>query len=129
MEKIRLSNGTEFMLVPMGIEKRDKLRYFKFISDSNYYDILAEFSNSDNLLIVEHVLADGTTGTTYSDCVAYKSLTFVPNVQIDDNTVLDVYMVVISTDPVERQMQSITQGLTFTELALAEVYELLLGVM
>lgn len=107
MEKIRLSNGAEFMLVPMGIETRDKLRCFKFVSELNYYDILSNFSNTDNLLIVEHVLADGTVGTTYSDSVVYKSLTFAPGVAIDDNTVSDVYMVAISTDPVEREIKNL----------------------
>jgi len=131
MEKIRLSNGAEFMLVPMGIETRDKLRCFKFISELNYYDILADFSNTDNLLIVEHILADGTVGATYSDCVAYKSLTFVPNVQVDDNTVSDIYVVAISIDPVERALKETNSNIHTTmavvDMVLTEFLPLLMN--
>jgi len=111
IERIRLSNGTEFILIPMGIEERDRLRYFKFTSDLNYYDILAEFENPDNLAVIEHVLADGTVGTTYNDCVSFKTLTFAPKVQIDDKTVTDIYIVCVGTDAVERTLQALNTNI------------------
>ena len=112
MEKIRLKDGTEFELIPMGIDNKDKLRIIKFISALPYEDILAKFTDVINLEYMEYILADGSIGTTYEDCVTFKSLTFIPNVQVDDNTVSDIYVVAISTDAVERDMQSINKELT-----------------
>ena len=129
MEKIRLKNGTEFDLIPMGISERNSLRCFKFISDLPCEEILTEFEAESSLGTIEHILADGTVGATYADCVEYKSLTFIPSVQIDDNTVSDIYVVTISTDATGKELQALGQGITYAELALAEVYELLLGVM
>ena len=111
MENIRLSNGKEFLLAPMGIEDVGNLRYFKFMSDMNYYDILAEFENIENLQVIEHVLADGTVGTTYNDCVSFKTLTFAPKVQIDDKTVTDIYIVCVGTDAVERTLQALNTNI------------------
>lgn len=104
VEKLRLKDGTEFELIPMPIEDKGKLRIIKFISELPHAEILAKFSKA-NIEKMEYILADETIGTTYEDCTAFKSLTFVPNVQIDDNTVSDIYVVAISTDAVERGMQ------------------------
>jgi hypothetical protein len=111
IERIRLSNGTEFTLIPMGIEERDRLRYFKFTSDLNYYDILAEFENSDNLAVIEHILADGSVGATYNDCVSFKTLTYAPDVEIGDKTVTDIYIVCVGTDAVERTLQALNTNI------------------
>ena len=111
IERIRLSNGTEFTLIPMGIEERDRLRYFKFTSDLNYYDILAEFENSDNLAVIEHILADGSVGATYNDCVSFKALTFVPSVEVDDKTITDIYIVSVGTDAVEKELQRLNTNI------------------
>ena len=127
-EKLRLKDGTEFDLIPMGIDAKGNFRIIKFISALPHADILAKFSDT-NIEEINYILADNSIGATYEDCVTLKSLTFIPNVQVDDNTVSDIYVVAISTDAVERGMQVLNQGLTYTELALAEVYELLLGVM
>lgn len=63
--------------------------------------------NEGNIEEINYILVDDTVGATYKDCVVLKSLTFVPNVQIDDNTVSDIYAVAISTDPIERGMQTL----------------------
>ena len=110
MEKIRLKDGTEFDLIPMPIEDKGKLRIIKFISDLSHTEILAKFSKA-NIEKMEYILADATVGTTYEDCTAFKSLTFVPNVQVDDNTVSDVWVVILSTDAVERGMQTLNSQL------------------
>lgn len=107
MEKIRLKDGTEFELIPMGIDNKDKLRIIKFISALPYEDILAKFTDVINLECIEHILADNGIGTTYEDCTAFKSLTFIPDMQVDDNIMSDIYVVVFSTDAVERELQSI----------------------
>ena len=110
-EKIRLKDGTEFELIPMGITEKANLRIFKFMSELTHEDILDKF-NENNIEKIDYILVDESIGITYEDCVALKSLTFVPNVQVDDNTISDIYVVAISTDAVERDMQSINKELT-----------------
>ena len=105
-EKIRLKDGTELNLIPMGIAERSNLRVFKFTSEMAHEEILEKF-NESNIEKIDYVLADESIGATYRDCVVLKTLTFVPNVQIDDNTVSDIYVVAISTDPIERELANI----------------------
>lgn len=108
MEKIRLKDGTEFDLIPMPIEDKENLRIIKFTSELTHAEILAKFSDI-NIEEINYILADNSIGATYEDCVTLKSLTFIPNVQIDDNTVSDIYVVVLSTDAVERGMQTLRE--------------------
>ena len=110
MEKIRLKDGTEFDLIPMPVEDKGKSRIIKFISELPHDEILAKF-NDINIEEINYILADNSIGATYEDCVTLKSLTFVPNVQVDDNTVSDIYVVVLSTDAVERGMQTLSNQL------------------
>lgn len=110
MEKIRLKDGTEFELIPMGIDNKDRLRIIKFISELPHAEILAKFSET-NIEKVEHILADETIGTTYEDCTAFKSLTFIPDVQVNDNTISDIYVVAISTDATGRALQTLNTDL------------------
>lgn len=109
-EKIRLKDGTEFIVPPMSIENKGNMRIIKFISDLPHAEILAKF-NDTNIEKIEHILTDNSIGATYEDCVTLKSLTFVPNVQIDDNTVSDIYVVAISTDAVERGLKTLNAEL------------------
>lgn len=106
MEKLRLKDGTEFDLIPMGITEKDNLRIFKFTSELAHEEILENF-NESNIEKIDYILADESIGATYKDCIVLKSLTFVPNVQADDNTLSDVYMATISTDPLERGMKTL----------------------
>ena len=110
MEKIRLKDGTEFDLIPMGIDNKEKFRIIKFTSELTHAEILAKFSDI-NIEEINYILADNSIGDTYEDCVTLKSLTFIPNVQVDDDTVSDVYVVVLSTDAVERGMQTLNSQL------------------
>lgn len=105
-EKLRLKDGTELIMPPMSIENKGNLRIIKFISELPHAEILAKF-NDTNIEKIDYILADNSIGATYEDCVTFKSLTFVPNVQIDDNTVSDIYVVVLSTDAVERALQTL----------------------
>lgn len=107
-EKIRLKDGTELDLIPMGIDNRGSLRIIKFVSELPHNEILAKFSD-DNTEKIDYILADDSIGATYEDCVALKSLTFISNVQVDDNTVSDIYVVVLSTDAVERGIQTLKE--------------------
>jgi hypothetical protein len=107
MEKIRLNNGAEFNLIPMGICTKGNIRIYKFISEIPYADILSEVSNPLNISKIDHILSDNTIGTTYADGVTYKSLTFMPNVAIEDNVISDIYVVCISIDAVENALQSL----------------------
>lgn len=102
-EKIRLKDGTEFELIPMGIENKDKLRLFKIVSDLPAESIAVSFKQP-NIERIEYILADDSIGAVYEDCVAFKFITFVPSVQIYDNAVDDIYIVAVSTDPVEREL-------------------------
>jgi len=106
MEKIKLKNGQEFELVPMGIEERTDVRYFKFISSLTHDEILAIFSDSENLATVEYIGADGLVATTYQDCVKMLVLSFVPDYKVDDNTTADIYIVAISTNEITRNMET-----------------------
>lgn len=108
-EKIKLKNGQEFDLIPNGIvtDEAKQRRYFKFTSELAYTDILAALSNTANLMQVDYIAEDGTTARTYADCTALKSLNYVLEYQIDDNTTANIYVAEISTDPVERAMQGL----------------------
>ena len=103
-EKIRLKDNTEFTLIPCGIETRDKYRIFKFISELPFEELKAKFSGT-NIQHIDYILADNNVYATYEDCVAFKSLAYIPDFQIDDNNVADIYVVVLSIDPIERQLQ------------------------
>lgn len=105
-EKIRLKDNTEFDIIPMGIDNKEKFRIIKFTSELTHAEILAKFSDM-NIEEINYILADNSIGVTYEDCVTLKSLIFIPNVQVDDNTVSDIYVVVLSTDAVERGMQTL----------------------
>lgn len=107
MDKVRLKNGTEFDLIPMGIDTKGNLRILKIITDMPHDDIVTEFTNPDNIAKIDHFLGDGTIGATYEYCVSFKSLTFIPSVQIDDNTVSDIWVALLSTDAVERKLETL----------------------
>lgn len=125
-EKIRLKDGTELNLIPMGITEKSNLRIFKFVSEMAHEEILEKF-NESNIEKVDYILADDTIGATYEDCVAFKSLTFVPNVQIDDNTVSDIYVVAVSTDVTERGINNLKNELKVTTDALEVIIGMMLG--
>lgn len=112
-EKIRLKDGTELIVIPMGIDTRDKLRIIKFITDLPYEELLAKF-NAANIERIDYILADNRIGATYEDCVAFKSLTYIPDVQIDDNNTADIYAVILSTDPIESSLKGIDKKMQMT---------------
>lgn len=113
-EKIKLANGQEFDLVPMGINSlSDKRRQFKFTSDMSYDDIKAMFLNPDNLASIDHILQSGEITTTYTDCVSLKQVSTEFDVQIGENT-MDVYTVTLSIDSVEKQLQNVSGSLETT---------------
>lgn len=111
-EKIRLKNGQEFEIIPMGIELRGNQRIFKFKSTLTYAEVLGLLSNEDNVSSISYVLADGTIDKTYLDCVVLKGLGFNPGYQVDENTTADVYTAEISVDAVERALKNIQKTLT-----------------
>ena len=108
MEKIRLKNGTEFNLIPMGIDTKNNLRVFSITSSLTQEEILGSYT-VESISQIKHILADDTIGATYEDCVVLKSITFVPDAVVDDNTVADIYMVILSTDAVERGLQTLRE--------------------
>ncbi len=113
MEKIRLKNGTEFNLIPMGIDTKNNLRIFSITSSLIQEEILASCT-IENISQIKHILADNTIGATYEDCVVLKSITFVPDAVIDDNTVSDIYIVILSTDAIERGIQGASSNIQAT---------------
>ena len=128
MEKIKLKNGQEFELVPMGIEERTDVRYFKFISSLTHDEILAIFSDSENLATVEYIGADGLVATTYQDCVKMLVLSFVPDYKVDDNTTSDIYIVTISTDAVAMKLKTAQEERDTISGALEAVINMIIGV-
>lgn len=117
-EKIRLRDGTEFTLVPMGITETDKLRIFKIVSNLTYDETLLNFTNENNISQIEYILADNSVGATYQDCVSFQWIMYIPNEKIDDNTVANVYEVALSTDDIERKIKATQQ---FIDNAVAEL--------
>lgn len=104
MEKIKLKNGQEFTLIPMGITTAEKIRIFRVTSTLSYEEIKTAVSNTDNISSIDYTLADGNTYRTYADCVSFKGLAFDKGVKIDDSTISDVYAISLSTDAVEKSM-------------------------
>lgn len=129
-EKIRLKDGMEFDLIPMGIVNKEKLRLFKIVSELPTEEIAAKFSPV-NIQRVEYILADDSIGAVYEDCIVFKSIMYMPNVHIDDNTTADIYIVAISTDPVERALLDtngkIQATIAAVDMLLTEFIPLMLG--
>jgi hypothetical protein len=117
MEKIKV-NGQEFDLIPMGISSSDKRRCFTISTLLSPSEIETAFADVSN---IQYVSEEGEVLRAYLDCVSLKGYTR----DIGAGT----YTVELSTDAVEKRLQEITSGLTYSELALVEVYEMLLEVM
>lgn len=127
MEKIRLKNGQEFNLVPMGISEQNKTRSFKITTTLTYEEIKAVFSDPENISNIDYILSDDIPYRTYADCVSFKGMAFETGVLVDGNTEADVYTVILSIDPVELAMKKMQENILYTELALTEIYEMVLG--
>lgn len=120
-EKIKLKNGQEFEIIPMGIEVQGNRRVFKFVSELSYPKVLEMFSDEDNISKIDYILADGSVDKTYLDCISLKSLSFNPYYQVGDKTI-DVYIAEISTDTAEartKQMQKCIYDLSNTIVMLS----------
>ena len=128
MEKIKLKNGQEFELVPMGINSNElyKKRTFKFVSELDYEEVKNLFLNRMNLEEVEHILADGSKHT-YLDCAKLKELSQRFSENIGNGTTADIYIAEVSTDTLERDTEKTKENITLTEIALTEIYETMLG--
>jgi hypothetical protein len=107
MEKIKLLNGQEFNVIPMGVidNPSTKRRSFKITSELASTDIKDVFSNLENISTIDYVLQDGTLIKSYCDCVSLKGLSVEFGAQVDENITADVYTVELSIDAVERAMQ------------------------
>lgn len=113
-EKIKLKNGQEFELIPMGISNDTaiKTRSFRFISPLGYAETLAIVSTESNFESIQIIGADGNPQATYADCVSFKGLAFEKGVKINDTTTADVYTVTYSVDAVERMLSNINGQLS-----------------
>ena len=117
MEKIKLKNGQEFELVPMGIVNDDmnKRRKFKIVSELPYEEIKAIFNDADNIAVIDYAV-DTTVSKTYADCVILKSLKFEVGYRIDESTERDIYIIELSTDEVPMVLQKIQETLNSNQL-------------
>lgn len=115
MEKIRLKNGTEFELVPMGIGNFGEVRTFKFISTLDYSETLQQFINTENIETIEHILSDGSVVTTYMDCVNFNNLTYSQLYNEENETIESVYTVELSVNEVERMLMDVKRKITTLE--------------
>lgn len=129
MEKIKLKDGTLFDIVPMGISQSDKVREIKFISTLPYAEVEALFDDVENIENIQHLSDANEELETFADCVAYKYLGKAKNVQINDSLTADVFTVELSIDVVEKTIRGIKKNVTYTEVALVEIYETILGGM
>jgi len=112
MEKIRLRNGQEFELVPMGISDNSatKRRKFTFTSTLTYQEIENMFAVNDNISVIQHLDEVGEILTTYVDCTALKL--------ISRNLELGAYTVELSVDAIEKELQRLKTEATITADAL-----------
>lgn len=113
MEKIVIGNENEFNIIPDGIRTNEskKRRTFSIISDMTYSEIETIFSDRSNLSVIQLCSASGDQLKSYYDCVSMKSLSKIKDAEIDTEsevdttTVTDVYVVEVSTDTVEKDVQ------------------------
>ena len=112
MEKIKLKNGQEFELIPMGISTDNimKRREFAIMSELPFEEIKAIFSNIDNISEI-HYTKDNLTSKTYADCVGFKSIKLDTDYKIDENTITDIYIVELSIDAMEKELNELNEEL------------------
>lgn len=96
MEKIKLDNGIEFDIVPMGIETNtfNKTRKFKFISELVYGEIEGSF-NIENISRIEYLSVADELLKTYTDCINLKMIAKEFNKEYEDGKFADAYIVVL----------------------------------
>lgn len=116
MEIIRLKNGIEFDVIPMGIDKKEATRSFTVSSELPYSDILSAFEDVEK---IEYLSETGEVLAVYTDCV--KSLSITKD--LENNT----YTVIVSTDATGLELKRIQENILLTELALTEIYEMMIG--
>lgn len=115
MEKIRLKNGNEFEVIPMGINNNGDSRTYKIISNLGYEETLQQFTNVENIETIEYILADGSVYTTYMDCVGFKNLTYSQLHNEENETIESVYTVELSVNLVERLLRTMQRKLNALE--------------
>lgn len=127
-EKLKLANGQEFDLIPMGVipDESKKVRYFRFTSEMTDSELKAIFFNSSNLTSVDYIQEDGAT-KTYADCVKTLVLSFVPNFKVDDNTTADIYIVTVSIDEVGMALKTAQEERDTISGALEAVISIMMG--
>ncbi len=113
-EKLKLANGQNFDLIPMGIvtDETKKVRYFKFTSALSYDELKSMFFDSSNLVSIDYIGEDGKTLKSYQDCVKTLVISFVPSYKVDDNITADIYVVTVSTDAVLRGIETMNTQIT-----------------
>lgn len=117
MEKIRLKNGQEFNIPPNAIQDKGNKRLFTIYSEG---DPISHFTEP-NIDRIEYIGEDGNVSKTYFDAVKATAI----YTDFENGT----YTVEISIDAVEKRLKQLTEGQTYAELALVEVYEMFLGVI
>jgi hypothetical protein len=117
MEKIKLDNGQEFDVIPMGVIENPitKRRSFKIISELQSDEVKVIFSDTDNIKTIDYTLEDGTLIKSYCDCVSLKGLSVEFGANVDENITADVYTVELSIDAVERALQATKEQLSTME--------------
>mgnify|MGYP001602227096 CR=1 FL=1 len=112
MEKLILSNGQEFDLIIPGVtvNTANKKRSFKLTTELTYEEIKAIFSDSSNLVSIDHVLSNGAK-LNYVDCTEYKGLGFEPSHDLDGVTIPDIYTIDVSTDKSESRIKVLEKEL------------------
>jgi hypothetical protein len=113
MEKIKLSNGTIFEIIPMGITETEKRRSISFNSDLTYTEIEDNLRNTNNINCIQYISASDDVLVSYADCGALKKL----SKDIDSG----VYTAEFSTDAVERKLQELQEQINILKSLQGEV--------
>lgn len=114
MEKIRLKNGTEFEVLPMGVDNLSDSRRFKIVSTLGYAETLQQFVNVENIETIEYIISDNSVSSTYMDCVGFKNIAYMQ--QTENDTLLDIYTVELGVNAVERKLKDMQSKIDKLEL-------------
>lgn len=128
MSKIKLKSGQEFDLISLGYMRDEtrKTMQFRFSSDLGIGEVQNIFKDTEAISAIDYILDSGTIKETFTDCVAYQSIT---------QDAAGKYIVTLSTDVTSAKFEKITSELDIVkeeskqriELLEAAVNDLILG--
>lgn len=100
LEKIKLNDGTELTLVPMGIDRKDNKTILTVITSLNSLELEELVCNKENISRLQHLSHFDEELAIYTDCIKYISLEKKKDYYEEVEGLKDVYIITFSTDPI-----------------------------